>query len=92
MSYYSLDKAIFFKPDWVELHIKLNHFKAQYVQDSGVEFKFTGPGWYISGSDTLLVLNGDEEGIYYNFYCWNDGQDVIESFRQITNAPVQSRL
>ncbi len=89
---YPLDKAMFFVPDWQE-YMTLEEFKAEYADTKGIIFKFTGCGWYIINGDSLLILPGyvDEGDDRYKFYCWNDNTDVIESFKQIYNAPVQSR-
>jgi len=89
MTYYSLDKARLFSPDRSE-YMGLREFKWEYVDTTGFEFKFTGCGWYITKTDSVLILPGHDGDDKFLFYFWNN-TDVIESFKQVYQAPIQSR-
>lgn len=70
-----------FISDWSKI------YTAKAAEKDLKGFKFKGPGWYMTATDTILVVAHqrteklfhpteqlkDEE---YTFYCWNDDQAV----------------
>jgi len=85
--YYKFDKANSFRPYWQE-YMSIEEFKASY--GSFYYMKFTGPGWYTTKTDSLLVLpSQQEEDNHYWFYMWNHAE-ALEAFKQIVDAPRQS--
>lgn len=76
----TLGSAHNFIPDWTEV-CEPNQFESEI---SG--FKFNGPGWYLTKTDTVLVVPSNDHN--YLFCVWNSG-DTGHAFNQIVNAPVR---
>ena len=83
-----------FEPDWARC------WTASEAEHELVNFKFSGPGWYITETDTLLVVpDGDvpkkgpwkqewRAGQKFWFFVYN-GHNPFDSFNAINNAPVR---
>lgn len=80
-------------PDWERLGT------AAALEEEFKPFKFNGPGWYMSKTDTVLILPAGTEYTTheraYRFMCWNvrsDGKlisgDPREVFKWINSARV----
>jgi hypothetical protein len=68
-------------PDWKKLYTPA----AAEADLKG--FKFLGPGWYNSPTETVLVI---PSAVEEQFYFWvYDGRNPAEGFNQIINAPVR---
>ena len=56
-------------PDWKDF------YKPEEAEEQLIGFKFLGPGWYETETDTILVFSsivqvGKHKG-RYEFWCWN---------------------
>ena len=82
-----------FKPDWT------NTYTAWKAEQELKDFKFEGPGWYLVGDDTLLVIPVDRnmpeiwnktwtETERFNFHYYV-GRNPASIFNAIVNAPTR---
>ncbi len=83
------------KPDW-----EIAGTAVELETDLGGEFRFAGPGWYLTDTDTTLVFPEGEtpnpwrhKGYWapeqvWRFMVWN-GQNPFEGFNAIVNAPTR---
>lgn len=83
---YSIEQAANFYPDWRKIYT-INELKF----DLNVEFK--GPGWYITKTDSMLIIPVDHNykanPIYdmYWVYVWNH-LEALNAFKWIASAPI----
>lgn len=64
------------------------------------DFKFLGPGWYLTGTDAMLVIPDSSRhilqnwaskrlpGEYFKFMVWNNS-NPCQTFNNLANAPVK---
>ncbi len=84
-----------FQPDWQEL------WTPAQAEAELRGFKFKGPGWYLSGDDTVLVIQpnapaylgfgfwSSDVGVKFWFFVYNH-RNPRSAFNQICQAPVRS--
>lgn len=78
--------SIEFYEDWKQSWTK-EEAEAEFLTEYGVEFEFTGPGWYLTKTDSMLVIPGPRKGQYW-FLVYN-GRNPVDAFNSIVNAPVR---
>lgn len=85
-----------FRPDWTETWTVR---QAEHQLRFG-NFKFSGPGWYFSKTDSMLIVPigrlGTEtftqkctDGELFLFHCWNNKNSVGQIFVAIATAPTR---
>ena len=61
-------------PDWEQ------DYTPEAAEDDIKGFKFKGTGWYLTKTDSMLVLSGTGVKNTYRFFCWNFGVDKDASW------------
>lgn len=79
-------------PDWSKL------MTGSEAEVELKDFKFLGPGWYVTKTDTMLVSPDEETrkpwvqtwpaDMKFRFHCWNN-TDVGDYFNAAINAPTR---
>jgi len=69
-------------PDWKEL------WEPSEAEAQLEGFKFSGPGWYLYGTDTIFVIPSPAAGKKFWFWVYS-GRNPSDAFGQIVNAPVR---
>lgn len=89
-----IDKWINIEPDWSQL------WTAPESEHQLADFTFLGPGWYLTKTDTMLVVPDSNRpifenwnskrlpGEYFRFMIWN-ASNPVQAFNNIANAPVK---
>lgn len=82
------------EPDWMNL------WTAPQAEQQLKDFKFTGPGWYLTKTDSMLVIPDSSRpilqswaakrlsGEYFKFLVWNKANPCA-AFNNVANAPVR---
>lgn len=81
-----------FRPD------STNLWTASEAQLELTGFKFSGPGWYVTDTETILVIPAEEvENPFIQswpastrfFFYFYDGRNPAHAFNSIVNAPTR---
>jgi hypothetical protein len=81
-----------FRPDWT------SRGTAKHIEEDLPGFKFSGPGWYFIGDDSILIVpsaktdtpwkNTWKKEAVFTYFVWND-RDAEGAFHAICLAPVR---